>query len=113
MVMQGKTPTGIAHTMRKILYQNDADLETVQAMAHMTTANGRYYRKTQFERLVKLVKSEYQSKGITMKDKKIERNLLEKASREFVELGHHLSEKQMLTSRAERQELFDKNYKKK
>jgi hypothetical protein len=47
-----------------------------------------------------------------MKDEKIERNLLEKASREYVQLGHQLREKQMLTSRAGRQTIFDKNYKK-
>jgi hypothetical protein len=39
-----------------------------------------------------LVKSEYQSKGISMKGSKIERNLLEKASREYVELGEQLGE---------------------
>jgi len=47
-----------------------------------------------------------------MKDEKIERNLLEKASREFVQLGHQIREKQLLTSRAGRQTIFDKNYKK-
>ena len=59
-----------------------------------------------------MVKSEYQSQGIIMKDSKIERNLLEKASREFVQLGQHVKEKNMLTSKASRQALFDKNYKK-
>jgi hypothetical protein len=58
------------------------------------------------------VKNEYQSKGIIMKDEKIERNLLEKASREYVELGHQIRERQMLTSKAGRQTIFDKNYKK-
>lgn len=57
-------------------------------MSHMTTSNGRHYRKTQFKRLVQMIKSEYQSKGVVMKASKIERNLLEKASREYVELGH-------------------------
>jgi len=47
-----------------------------------------------------------------MKDSKIERNLLEKASREFVQLGQHVKEKNMLTSKASRQALFDKTYKK-
>ena len=45
MIMLGKTPTGLAHTMRKMLYQNDADLKTVQSVAHMTTSNGRRYRR--------------------------------------------------------------------
>lgn len=47
-----------------------------------------------------------------MKDAKIERNLLEKASREFVELSNEMKEKHLLTSKASRQEIFDKNYKK-
>jgi len=47
-----------------------------------------------------------------MKDAKIERNLLEKASREFVQLGHQMREKKLLTSRATRQEIFDQTYKK-
>ena len=52
LIMQGKAPTGDSHTIRKILYQNDADLNTVQAMSHLTTSNGRHYRRTQFKRLV-------------------------------------------------------------
>lgn len=56
-------------------------------MSHMTTSNGRRYRRVQFQRLIQMVKSEYQARGITMRAAKIERNLLEKASREFVELG--------------------------
>lgn len=79
----------------------------------MTNADGRHYRRTQFKRLCQMVQSEYQSKGISMRTHKIERNLLEKASREFVALGHHLAEQRMLTSRAERQQLFQENYKKK
>jgi hypothetical protein len=59
-----------------------------------------------------MVKAEYQSKGVVMKDAKIERNLLEKASREFVELSNEMKEKHLLTSKASRQEIFDKNYKK-
>jgi hypothetical protein len=112
MIVSGKTPPAVGHTMRKMLYQNDADLPTVMSMAHMTTSNGRYYRRVQFRRLVQLVKGEYMSRGIRMHAAKIERNLLEKASREFVALGAHLKERQMLTSRAARKQLFDQTYKK-
>jgi hypothetical protein len=37
-----------------------------------------------------------------MKADKIERNLLEKASREFIEVGYYLKEKSLLMSRANR-----------
>jgi ribosomal protein L22 len=86
MVMKGETPQGVASTIRKMMYQNNADLATVQAMSHLTTSEGRYYRRTQFKRLVQMVKSEYQARGISMKEDKIERNLLEKATGEFLQL---------------------------
>jgi len=47
-----------------------------------------------------------------MSEKKIERNLLEKASRDFVELNEVSQENKLLTSRASRQALYEKNYKK-
>lgn len=47
-----------------------------------------------------------------MSDKKIERNLLEKATRDFIQLGEKDLEQQLLTSKADRQALYDKNYKK-
>lgn len=81
-------------------------------MSHMTTSEGRKYRRTQFKRLVALVKKEYQAKGIAMRESKIERNLLEKAAKEFVNFKNTVSERQMLTQRATRQSHFEKNYKK-
>ena len=113
MVMKGETPQGIASTIRKMMYQNNADLATVQAMSHLTTSEGRYYRRTQFKRLVQMVKSEYQARGISMKEDKIERNLLEKATGEFLQLQSEAKQRNLLTSRAARQEIFEKNYKKK
>jgi len=55
MTMQGKYPLGMSHTIRKMLFQNNMDLGTVQAMAHLTTSEGRHYRRTQFKRLVQMV----------------------------------------------------------
>lgn len=86
---------------------------TVQAMSHLTTSEGRYYRRTQFKRLVQMVRSEYQARGVTMKEDKIERNLLEKATGEFLQLQSEAKQRNLLTSRAARQEIFEKNYKKK
>ena len=82
-------------------------------MAHITTSEGRYYRRQQFQRLIQLVKKEYQQRGVEMSERKIERNLLEKAARDFVEVQSSEREQRLMTSRAQRQELFDKNYKKK
>ena len=48
-----------------------------------------------------------------MSDKKIERNLLEKAGREYVAMQERATEEDLLSKRALRQELFEKNYKKK
>lgn len=47
-----------------------------------------------------------------MKESKIERNLLEKASRDFVQISKNVSERALLTSKASRTALFEKNYKK-
>jgi len=62
--------------------------------------------------LTQVVKSEYKQRGIDMSEKKIERNLLEKAARDYIELSEKATEERLLTSRASRQALFEKNYKK-
>jgi len=59
MVVSGKTPATVGHVFRKMLYQNDADFERVKALSHMTTSQGRYYRRTQFKRMVQLIQKEY------------------------------------------------------
>ncbi len=51
MMMQGKCPPGVSDVFRKMLYQSDADFERVKALSHLTTSQGRYYRKVQFRRL--------------------------------------------------------------
>jgi len=71
-------------------------------MSHMTSSRGRHYRKTQFKRLVQLVTKEYQKKGQSVSVPKIERNLLAKASREFLQLREETNERALLTSRATR-----------
>lgn len=48
MIVTGKAPSGIASILRRILYQNDASLEKVQQVSHITTSEGRYYRRQQF-----------------------------------------------------------------
>jgi hypothetical protein len=68
-----------------MLYQNDADFNTVQKLSYLTTSQGRYYRRRQFQRLVKFVQKEQQKQGVEMRKEKIERNLLEKAGAEFIE----------------------------
>jgi hypothetical protein len=48
-----------------------------------------------------------------MKDKKIERNLLEKCSRDYVQLQKKMLETSLLECKATRLALFEQNYKKK
>ena len=52
MIMKGDCPTGQAHIFKQMLHQSDVDFDRVQKMSHMTTSKGRYYRRTQFKRLV-------------------------------------------------------------
>jgi hypothetical protein len=113
MMVKGATPPSIGHTFRKMLYQNDADFEKVKALSHMTTARGRYYRKVQFRRLVKVIQADYQKKGVSMRKEKIERNLLDKAAAEFLDIKRSREEQRMLTNRTSRLSHFEKNFKKK
>jgi len=55
MMVSGKTPPALGHMFRKMLYQNDADFDKVKQLSHLTTAQGRYYRRVQFRRLVQLL----------------------------------------------------------
>lgn len=48
-----------------------------------------------------------------MRRQKIERNVLEKAAAEFMDMRKRNDEHRMLTSRTDRQAHFEKNYKKK
>jgi hypothetical protein len=58
------------------------------------------------------VKKNYAAQGYQMKDSKIERNLLEKASRDFVQISKSVKERHLITSKASRTALFEKTYKK-
>jgi hypothetical protein len=55
MLMKGEAPPSVGAIFRKMLYQNEANFEQVKKVSYLTTSWGRYYRKTQFRRLVKLV----------------------------------------------------------
>jgi large subunit ribosomal protein L22 len=55
LVVSGKAPPAVGHVFRKMLYQNDSDFERVRALSHMTTSRGRYYRRTQFKRMVQML----------------------------------------------------------
>ncbi len=113
MMIAGKTPPALGHMFRKMLYQNDADFDKVRQLSHLTTSQGRYYRKVQFRRLVQLLQKDYQKQGITMRKQKIERNLLEKAAAEFIDHRRLTAERRLLSNQTSRQAHFEKNYKKK
>ena len=113
MLVTGKATPAIGDTFSKMLYQNDADFERVKALSHLTTSKGRYYRRTQFRRLIQLVQKEYQKQGVDMKRSKIERNILEKSAADFIEQRKRNDEIRLLSNRTARQAHFEKNYKKK
>ena len=50
----------------------------------MTTSEGRYYRRTQFKRLVQKVEKEYRAQGKHVNIAKIQRNMLEKSVSELI-----------------------------
>jgi hypothetical protein len=52
LMLKGKSPPGIGHLFRTLLVQSEADFEQVKQVSFITTSRGRYYRKTQFKRLV-------------------------------------------------------------
>lgn len=79
----------------------------------MTTSRGRYYRRTQFKRLCQLLTKEYQRRGMTVSQQKIERHILEKTAQEWYESYSSGQERLNLGSRIERQRIFDANYTKK
>ena len=55
MMLKGECPPCMAFVFRKMLYQSDADFEQVKELSFLTTSQGRYYRKTQFNRLIQLI----------------------------------------------------------
>ncbi len=60
-----------------------------------------------------MIQKEYQRQGVHMKTDKIVRNLLEKATNNFLETTRKNEEESMLVSKNERLSHFEKNYKKK
>ena len=59
LMLSGKTPAGLSALFRRMLYQNKANFEQIRQSSYMLTSKGRYYRRTQFRRLVQLVQKEY------------------------------------------------------
>ena len=102
MVIKGEAPPAVGRVIRRMLYQNKADFGRVSALSHITTSEGRKYRRTQFRRYVQMVRKDYQKRGINMRESKIERNLLEKVARDFVDMKDNLKKTSMLTSRVTR-----------
>jgi hypothetical protein len=46
MMIQGQCPPAVGYIFKKMLYQSDADFDKVKALSHLTTSEGRHYRKT-------------------------------------------------------------------
>mmetsp|Transcript_13237 Transcript_13237/g.22465 ORF Transcript_13237/g.22465 Transcript_13237/m.22465 type:complete len:89 (+) Transcript_13237:638-904(+) len=63
LILKGYSPPGIGEVVKQALMQSNASFEEVQKASHITTSNGRHYRRVQFKRMVQLVQKQYQSKG--------------------------------------------------
>jgi len=61
LLLLGKCPPALATQMKTMMVQSDADFERIQKLSFMTTSEGRYYRRTQFKRLVHKVEKEYRA----------------------------------------------------
>jgi len=112
-LLSGKCSPGLGEMVRTVLAQSEADFDMVQKMHYLTTAQGRYYRRTQFKRLIERTQKQYAQKGIVMKKEKIERNLLVKSAAEWYKDAQLSDEKGVFQSRSARQILFEENYEKK
>ena len=44
-MISGNAPETLGYMFRRMLYQNDADFNTVQKLSYLTTSQGRYYRR--------------------------------------------------------------------
>lgn len=80
LLLQGKAPPSIGQMFKMMLLQSYSSYGRVRSLSHITTSRGRYYRRTQFKRLVQLITKEYQKRGHPINPKKIERNLLNKTA---------------------------------
>lgn len=110
LMLMGQTPPAVAEAFRLQLFQKDADLPELQKMAHVTTAQGRFYRKEQFERLVQMVEQEYQSRGLFPRKKQIIRNLLEKEASKFIEKMEEKESASVVSTKSERQKMYEEAY---
>ena len=69
------------------------------------------YRKQQFDRLIQMVESQYQQKGLFPRKHQIIRNLLEKEADNFLRQLELNESTSLVQTKSERQKLFDANYK--
>lgn len=109
----GKTPPGIGEIFRKRLYETNANFQDVRKYSFMLTSKGRAYRREQFKRLIILTKKEYQKKGIYLKDKQIEKYLLEKQMQIIVKERKEIYEDTERDKIFLRKKFFEANYEKK
>jgi hypothetical protein len=112
MMLLGKAPTGIGWMMRRVLYQNKLGFHDVKALSHMTTSQGRRYRRVQFMRLVSKIQKQYSARGVRMHRHKIERNVANKLVRDAVKEIATSNEINALNQNSARQAHFEKEYKK-
>jgi hypothetical protein len=109
----GKSSPGVGEIFRKRLYESNANFDDLRRYSFMLSSNGRSYRREQFKRLVMITKKELQRKGIFMKDKQIEKFMLEKSVQTIMTKREEHEHKQMRELNLDRQLHFENNYDKK
>ena len=83
-VATGRADISFAKNFRKLLFMNNAPLKTIKAFSFITTARGRYYRKTQFDRLVIFLRDKYyKEKGIKLNTEIIRDQLKKQLGKEM------------------------------
>lgn len=112
-ILQGNADPGIGHSMRKQLFQENADYEEIKKYSHLLTSKGRYYRRVQFRRLVDKVYKEKLSAGQPVRKSKIEEYLLNSEVSKIMESRIRDETSDLMERKSDRMAHFEANYKKK
>jgi len=112
-VLSGEADPGIGHAMRQQLFQANADYEDIKKFSHFLTSKGRYYRRTQFKRLVEKISKEKASQGQPVRKSKIEEYLLNTEVAKIMEARIRDETAELMERKSDRMAHFEENYKKK
>jgi hypothetical protein len=75
-ILTGKSDPTYAYYNRQYLFLSNASLQEIKSKSHITTSRGRLYRRTQFNRMITLLRERYSKRTGTLLSKQvIEENL--------------------------------------